>query len=95
VPSTAGAASYNYYFSDDAAGNPAGSDASGDGSEANPWKTLSKAKSAINALSAGDTVNLYFDRGDTWDINTGKSTVFQVSSSNPVVNIGGNTCFYI
>ena len=81
------AATYNYYFSDDAAGNPAGNDTLGDGSQGNPWKTLSKAQSAINALGSGDTANLYFDRGDTWAISTGQGRNFTVDNSDPIVNI--------
>jgi len=80
-------ATYNYYFSDDAAGNAAGDDTTGDGSEGTPWKTLSKAQSAINALDSSDTANLYFDRGDTWTVSTGQNIVFTVDNTDPIVNI--------
>lgn len=89
-PLLANAATYNWYFSDDAAGNAAGNDSTGDGSIGNPWKTLSKAKTQIDTAGSGDTVNLYFDRGDTWTVNTLLKVQihgFEVESDNPIVNM--------
>ncbi len=86
----ANAATYNYYFSNDAQGNVQGSDVA-DCSAATPCQTLSKAESMIKALPSTDIVNLYFDRGDswTWDSAAVRKTVntFSVSSSDPVVHI--------
>lgn len=90
LPLLANAATYNWYFSDDAAGNAAGNDTTGDGSIGNPWKTLSKAKTQIDTAGSGDTVNLYFDRGDTWTVNTLlnlQTHGFEVESDNPIVNM--------
>lgn len=78
------AESYGWYFSQ------SGNDATGDGSTDNPWKTLSKAKTQINAADSSDTVNLYFKRGDTWTVNTLRKTVlhgFEISSRSHC-NIG-------
>jgi len=89
-PLLANAATYNWYFSDDAAGNAVGNDSTGDGSIGNPWKTLSKAKTQIDTANSGDTVNLYFDRGDTWTINTllkAETHGFEIESDNPIVNM--------
>ena len=89
-PLLANAATYNWYFSDDAAGNAAGNDTTGDGSIGNPWKTLSKAKTQIDTAGSGDTVNLYFDRGDTWNVNTLLKVQihgFEVESTNAIVNM--------
>jgi len=103
LPLLANAATYNWYFSDDAAGNAAGNDSKGDGSIGNPWKTLSKAQAEINNANSDDTCNLYFDKGDTWSFNTGvavKTTTFglKIDSSDPIVNIdaygsGDKPCF--
>ncbi|MCD4769775.1 MAG: right-handed parallel beta-helix repeat-containing protein [Bacteroidales bacterium] len=91
-PLLANAATYNWYFSDDAAGNAVGNDRTGDGSIGNPWKTLNKAQTEIDAVTSADTVNLYFDRGDTWADDT--AAVAQVNiyglligSDDPAVNI--------
>ena len=68
IPFPVNAATYNFYFSDDATGNAAGNDTTGDGSIGTPWKTLNKAQWAIETYaSASNTVNLFFDRSDTWD----------------------------
>jgi len=58
----------------------------------NPWKTLSKANTKVNDANVDDTVNLFFNRGDTWTMNTAavsKTYVygFKVDSDDPVVNI--------
>ena len=92
LPILGNAATYNYYFSDDAAGNTAGNDSTGDGSIGNPWKTLAKAKAQIDTAGSGDTVNLYFDRGDTWAANTAAIKTMKchgllVANNNPAVNI--------
>jgi len=86
------AATYNYYFSDDAAGNAAGNDTTGDGSISTPWKSLSKARTEINNKNSGDTVNLYFDRGDTWSddtkaLNGTTLRILLVDTNDPIVNI--------
>lgn len=52
-----------YHFSQ------SGNDATGDGSQGNPWKTLAKAQATLNA-SAGD-VRLRLRRGDEWNEATG------------------------
>ena len=80
------AGTYNGYFSQ------SGSDTGGDGSMGDPWKTLSKAKTQIDAADSSDTVNLYFKRGDTWTANTAAINKINchgllVSATNPIVNI--------
>jgi hypothetical protein len=91
TPFWANAATYSYYFSNNAAGNPVGSDTTGNGSQSAPWKTLAKAKSAIDARSSSDTVYLFFDSGDIWTWNSsavpGEINGFVVDSTNPVVHI--------
>ena len=91
-PLLANAATYNWYFSNDATGNPAGNDISGDGSIAHPWKTLTKAQNQINSLRYNDTVNLFFDRGDTWNFDTGAVSTthtygLTIDSTDPTVHI--------
>lgn len=90
------AATYNYYFSDDATGNAAGSDTTGDGTIGTPWKSLSKAQTEVDNAGSSDTVNLYFDRTDTWTVDTicGGSTpcttlvwCLDIGSDDPIVNI--------
>jgi F5/8 type C domain-containing protein/parallel beta helix pectate lyase-like protein len=91
------AESYGWYFSQ------SGNDVTGDGSTDNPWKTLSKAKTQIDAADSSDMVNLYFKRGDTWTKDTGATVTtitfgLLVNSSNPIVNIdaygsGNKPCF--
>lgn len=58
------AATVDYYFSNSSAGNPAGDDSTGDGSQSNPWSSLARAQQAVDTLDAGDTANLFFDRQD-------------------------------
>jgi len=90
LPLLANAATYNWYFSDDAAGDAIGNDSTGDGSIGNPWKTLGKAKTQIDTVGSGDTVNLYFDRGDIWTVDTllkVETHAFEVESDNPIVNM--------
>lgn len=90
-PSWVQAATYKFYFSSGAGGNPVGNDSSGDGSQSNPWKSLSKAQQKINSYNSTDIVYLYFDRGDswTWDSSAVKKTLakFYIKSTNPVVHI--------
>lgn len=77
-------ATYNWYFSQ------AGNDSTGDGSSGDPWETLAKAKTQIDTAGSGDTVNIYFNRGDTWDVNTLlKSEIhgFEIESGNSIVNM--------
>jgi len=87
LPLLAHAATYNWYFSDDASGNAAGDDSTGDGSISNPWKTLQKAENVMKVKNSGDVVNLYFDRGDTWNFATNVTEVFSVETGDPVVHI--------
>ncbi len=47
-----------YYFSQ------SGNDATGDGSQGNPWKSLAKAQSVLSASSGN--IALLFRRGDVW-----------------------------
>lgn len=61
LPLHVGAATYNWYFDDDAA------DDSGAGTQGDPWKTLDKARTMIDTVGAADTATLYFDRTDTFD----------------------------
>jgi hypothetical protein len=94
-------ATYNWYFSDDAAGNAAGDDTTGDGSIGNPWKSLSKMNSMIASMTNGtDTANIYMDKGDTWTltsdvgIRVGKSNVTITSygtGANPIID--GNNAY--
>jgi hypothetical protein len=49
-----------YYFSQ------SGDDASGDGSEANPWRSLARAQQVLDATAPGGDVALLFRRGDIW-----------------------------
>ena len=80
-PAWVGAATYNWYFDADAA------DDTGAGTEGDPWKTLAKAQTQIDAADSGDIANLYFDRSDTWAVSTGQSNVFIVDATDPIVNI--------
>lgn len=70
-PVCAEASTYTWYFSDDAAGNAAGNDTTGNGTIGSPWKSLSKAQDMLDTLTNSDTATLYFDRGDTWSITQG------------------------
>jgi hypothetical protein len=55
-----------YYFSQ------SGNDTTGDGSQANPWKTISKANTVIgNWTSTSAGLRLRFNRGDIWRETTG------------------------
>lgn len=89
-PFLVNAATYNYYFSNGAIGNAQGNDLN-DCSIGTPCQTLSKVTSKINALSSSDTVNLYFDRGDTWTWDSDKvslqSSAVVVRATNPIVHI--------
>lgn len=53
----------NYYFSQ------SGDDATGDGSEGDPWQTLVKAQATHDAASSD--VGLFFKRGDVWEETAG------------------------
>lgn len=57
-----------FYFSQE------GDDETGDGSIANPWKSLSKAQFTL--LSTGGDVALLFRRGDEWNSSTGLNVPF-------------------
>lgn len=57
-------ASLNYYFS-----QSSGNDATGDGSQLNPWQTIAKAQ-AVHDASSG-FIALHFAKGDTWRETTG------------------------
>ena len=70
LSSSVWATTYNWYFSDDAAGNAAGNDSTGDGSIGSPWKTLHKVQEQMLTLGSSDIANIYFDRADTWDAST-------------------------
>jgi len=56
------AATYNYYFSNAGGGSTC--------SIGSPCANLSDAQTKIDAHGSGDTVNLYFNRDDTWTMNT-------------------------
>jgi len=91
-PLLANAATYNWYFSDDAAGNAVGNDITGDGSIGNPWKSLAKAQTEVDGANVNDTVNLFFDRGDTWAAKTSAVSTravygLDIGSTDPIVNI--------
>jgi hypothetical protein len=81
------AATTNYYFANN------GSDANTPCTSLDsPCKTLGKAQAIIDSKSSGDTVNLYFNRGDIWSMDTAavsKTSVYglDVTSSSPVVHI--------
>ena len=82
-------ATYNWYFSDDATGNAAGNDSTGDGSITTPWKSLSKANTQIASLSSGDIATLYFDRSDTWTF-TSNNDVLTIRKSNVTIDAYGS-----
>jgi hypothetical protein len=73
------AATINYYFANSGGGSIC--------SQVSPCANLSDAQTKIDSHSLSDTVNLFFNRGDTWTISTGKSHIINVGSSDPVVNI--------
>ena len=78
------AATYNYYFANSGGGSTC--------SINSPCATLKVAQNKINTAGSSDTVNLYFNRGDTWSMNTAavsKTSIYglYVSSSSPIVNI--------
>ena len=78
------AATYNFYFS-----------TKGDGStcsEKSPCAKVSDAQTKVNGAGSSDTVNLYFNRGDTWSFKTAAATEtlcfgIIVGSNGPTVNI--------
>ena len=80
-------ATYTYYFSDDAAGNAAGNDGNNCTTTGTACKTLTKAWALIAVANSVDTVNLYFDRGDQWDFDTGQTDTWVIQTSDPIVNI--------
>lgn len=86
--STGWGATYNYYFSDDAQGNAAGNNTTGDGTQGTPWKTLQKAEDVMKVLNVDDVVYLWFDGGDQWDFVTNVLEVFSVETGDPTVHIG-------
>ena len=87
LPFLANAATYHWYFSNDVKGNAVGNDTTGDGSIGKPWRTLQKAENVIKDKNSNDVVNLYFDRGDTWNFATNVLEVFSVEAGDPVVHI--------
>ena len=82
-------ATYNYYF---AASGSGGSDGNNCLTTGTACETISKVNSMIGALSSGDIVNIYFNRGDTWSTGTDTRTLAQsaaviyVGSSDPEVH---------
>ena len=52
------AGTYNYYFSNSGGGSTC--------IQNSPCSSISQAQSKINSANSGDTVNLYFKRGDSW-----------------------------
>lgn len=88
MASAVSAETFNWYFSDDDAGNAAGDDTTGDGSRDRPWKSINKAESIIATKSLSDVCNLYFDREDMWTEETGQTYHhFLIPSDGPIVNI--------
>jgi len=76
------AATYNYYFSNAGSGSTC--------SQASPCANLYDAKTKISAVSSGDTVNLYFNRGDTWSVDTTAKKACHglfIGPNDPIVNI--------
>lgn len=88
------AATYNYYFSMSGGGSTC--------SEVSPCKWVSSdqvgytsgttADDKIDAANSDDTVNLYFNRGDTWSFNTDAVTTtrsygLQIGTDDPIVNV--------
>ena len=68
---------YNYYFSTSGGGSAC--------SQQSPCSTLAMAEKKGNAHGSGDTVNLYFKRGDIWKYNTA-----QVSRDAIVVDLANS-----
>ena len=78
------AATYNFYFSTKGGGSTC--------SEKSPCAKVSDAQTKVNGAGSSDTVNLYFNRGDTWSFNTAAATKtlcfgIIVGSNGPTVNI--------
>lgn len=78
------AATYNYYFSNAGSGSTC--------SEVAPCANLSDAQTKIDNANSGDTVNLYFNKGDTWTMDTdavSPTIVYglDIGSDDPIVNI--------
>ena len=78
------AATYNFYFSKNGGGSTC--------SEKSPCANVSDAQTKVNGAGSSDTVNLYFNRGDTWSFNTAAATktlcfgIF-VGPNGPTVNV--------
>jgi len=93
LASPAFGATYSAYFSNAATGNATGTDTPGalsdcDGSDAaNTCSTLAHAQTYLDLASSGDTVNLYFDRGDTWTYSAGSNYVIRILSTDPTVHV--------
>ena len=92
------AATYNWYFSDDATGNAQGDDANyNSGDMANsctqvaPCKTLATFETAINDANTNDVVYAYFDRTDGWWYDTttleGPAAYIEIYNNDPTVHI--------
>ena len=61
-------------------------------SEKSPCAKVSDAQAKVNGAGSSDTVNLYFNRGDTWSFNTAAATKtlcfgIIVGSNGPTINI--------
>ena len=78
------AATYNFYFSKSGGGSTC--------SAKSPCAKVSDAQTKVNGVGSSDTVNLYFNRGDTWSFKTAAATktlcfgIF-VGSNGPTVNV--------
>ena len=78
------AATYNFYFSKSGGGSTC--------SAKSPCAKVSDAQTKVNGAGSSDTVNLYFNRGDTWSFNTAAATktlcfgIF-VGPNGPTVNV--------
>ena len=79
ICASAQGSTYSYYFSNAGGGTTC--------SEVSPCATLAVAQAKINAANSDDTVNLYFNKGDTWTENSGTGTQIYVGTSKPIVNI--------
>ena len=78
------AATYNFYFSKNGSGPTS--------LEKTPCANVSDTQTKINGAGSSDTLNLYFNRGDTWSFKTAAATktlcfgIF-VGSNGPTVNV--------
>lgn len=84
------AETYQWYFSDDNTGNPAGHDTNNNGTKDSPWKSLSKARSMLFTLSSSDVATLYFDRGDSWTYDWGINGVLSIRAGKVTITSYGS-----